>query len=131
MREPITCLGEGCGQIIRRPRFNQKYCSEDCKVSLAARQRRAQREADGEAQRWTMQRDADEMFRTEMLPCPFCGGVALAQHQIGEGGPERTYFSCCIGSIEAFGTVEENLKKWNFRVVSNQREQASPGYLVH
>ena len=131
MREPITCLGEGCGQIIRRPRFNQKYCSEDCKVSLAARQRRAQREADGEAQRWTMQRDADEMFRSEMLPCPFCGGTAEAKHRIIEGGAELTYFSCCVGSIETFGTAEENLKKWNLRLVANHRELPLSGYLIH
>jgi hypothetical protein len=82
--------------------------------------RRAERKADSEALRWATQREADEMIRMKMLPCPFCGGVAAAQHEIGPGGPQRTYFSCCIGSIETFGTPEENVEKWNSRMISSQ-----------
>jgi hypothetical protein len=120
MREPITCVGEDCGKIIAKPRFRQKFCSELCRLPLATRERRLQRISENEARCWAARREGDELLRTKMLPCPFCGNVCTAKHFVDDGGPSKTHFHCfgCFGFMEIQGTASEALDVWNARHVT-------------
>jgi hypothetical protein len=129
MRVPITCEGEACGKTIQHPRFRQRFCSDLCRLQPEVRERRLKAKADKEAQVWAASREGDELFRVEMLPCPFCGRAVRAQHKAPDGMSGQTWVTCCFGSMELFGDAAEALRKWNTRALSTQRScwQAGSG----
>jgi hypothetical protein len=116
VREHIVCVGQGCGRLIEKPKYGQKYCSEMCKLPLAVRERRRETALRAEAQRWSVRREVEDFLRRESFPCPFCGKQPVRfQYENDEGMSPRTYISCCFGTILTDGEPEDILERWNTR----------------